>query len=158
MKLTKSGESDITATNVTVDSTTRISSATFDITGAAVGAWTVSVDNPDSGYGAGSLTDGFTVIDHIPLASGTQAEYNSLAFPSDRHLVRDSAGTWYALFETGNDIYMTRSSDGVTWDAPTKIVGVSGGLIAASKSDGAMSVDIYRSGTAANDKIHLVWG
>jgi len=46
VKLVKSGESDLVATNVTVVSSAKIT-CTFDLTGAAVGAWAVVVTNVD---------------------------------------------------------------------------------------------------------------
>ena len=67
------------------------------------------------------------------------------------------AGTWYALFIGGTTIYMTRSTDGTTWDTPTGIFAYSGGLINTSTYAQSMSVDIFRSGSPSTDKIHLVW-
>ena len=66
VKLTKSGQSDIAGTSVTVVSGTKIT-CTFDLTGKAAGTWTVVVTNPDAQ--SGSLTDGFTVLDPTPLWS-----------------------------------------------------------------------------------------
>jgi len=58
VKLTKSGQSDINATNVTVVSPSQIT-CDFDLTGAATGQWNVVVRNPDSQ--TGQLDNGFTV-------------------------------------------------------------------------------------------------
>ena len=58
VKLTKSGQADISATNVTVVSATQIT-CTLPISGAAAGAWNVVVTNPDTQ--SASLTNGFTV-------------------------------------------------------------------------------------------------
>ena len=61
VKLTKSGQSDIVATNVQVDSPTKIQ-CTFDLTGKATGAWDVKVYNPH-GATPGTLSGGFTVTE-----------------------------------------------------------------------------------------------
>ncbi len=50
VKLTRSGEADIVATNVSVVSATQIT-CDFDLTGVALGQWTVVVTNPDSQFG-----------------------------------------------------------------------------------------------------------
>ncbi len=57
-KLAKAGETDITATSVTVVSSTQIT-CSFDLTGAAAGTWDVTVTNSDTQ--SGTLTNGFTV-------------------------------------------------------------------------------------------------
>lgn len=59
VKLTKTGQSDITATDVNVTSETRIT-CKFDLTGKAAGKWNVVVRNSDGS--SGSLNEGFTVI------------------------------------------------------------------------------------------------
>jgi uncharacterized repeat protein (TIGR01451 family) len=58
VKLTKSGQSDINGTGVTVVNTNTIT-CNFDLTGAAAGQWNVVVTNPDAQ--SGTLTNGFTV-------------------------------------------------------------------------------------------------
>lgn len=58
VKLTKSGQSNIDATGVTVVDATRIT-CDFDLTGAAIGQWNVVVTNPDSQ--TDQLDNGFTV-------------------------------------------------------------------------------------------------
>jgi len=58
VKLTRSGQSDINATNVVVVSSSQIT-CDFDLTGAAAGQWNVVVTNPDSQ--SGTLPNGFTV-------------------------------------------------------------------------------------------------
>lgn len=57
-KLTRSGQTDINGSSVAVVSDTQIT-CSFDITGAAVGPWSVVVTNDDDQ--TGTLTDGFTV-------------------------------------------------------------------------------------------------
>ncbi|MFQ5965289.1 MAG: RHS repeat-associated core domain-containing protein, partial [Candidatus Scalinduaceae bacterium] len=58
VKLTKVGQSDIVATNVTVVSTTQIT-CTFNLAGAAIGKWNVVVTN--SGGKSAILPNGFNV-------------------------------------------------------------------------------------------------
>jgi len=58
VKLTRAGEPEIVATNVSVASSTQIT-CTLDLTGAAVGPWNVMVTNP--GNQSATLTDRFTV-------------------------------------------------------------------------------------------------
>jgi len=60
VKLTKSGQSDIVATNVVVVSSTKIT-CTFDLTGKATGQWNVVVTNPNGE--SATLTNGFTIND-----------------------------------------------------------------------------------------------
>lgn len=65
--LTKSGQSDITATNVVVGSATSIT-ADIDLTGKATGLWTVVVTNPDNSYS--SFVSGFSVYNRDPIFMG----------------------------------------------------------------------------------------
>jgi hypothetical protein len=58
VKLAKSGQPDINATNVTVVSASKIT-CDFDLNGVATGGWNVVVTNPDAQTGA--LPNGFTV-------------------------------------------------------------------------------------------------
>lgn len=58
VKFTKSGQSDINATDVVVVSNTQIT-ANINLTGAQQGSWSVVVTNTDTSYS--SLTDGFLV-------------------------------------------------------------------------------------------------
>lgn len=58
VELTQSGQTPITATNVTVVSETQII-CHFDLTGATIGPWSVVVANPDAQ--GGTLINGFTV-------------------------------------------------------------------------------------------------
>ncbi|MFC1980219.1 beta strand repeat-containing protein [Chloroflexota bacterium] len=60
VKLTKSGQPDINGTSVMVVSSTQIT-ATFDLTGAATGAWSVVV-TVTGAESTGILSDGFIVI------------------------------------------------------------------------------------------------
>jgi PKD repeat protein len=58
VKLTKTGQTDIAATSVTVASATQIT-CTFDLTGKIAGQWNVVVTNPDGQ--TATLTNGFTI-------------------------------------------------------------------------------------------------
>ena len=58
VKLTRTGETDISGTTVSVVSPTQIT-CTFDLTGKVVGAWNVVVTNPDNQ--SGTLANGFTI-------------------------------------------------------------------------------------------------
>lgn len=58
VSLIKAGQPNLTAGNVNVISATQVT-GTFDLTGAAAGAWDVSVRNPDGQ--TGTLPGGFTV-------------------------------------------------------------------------------------------------
>ena len=58
VKLTKTGQTDIAATGVTVVSANQIN-CTIDLTGKATGQWNVVVTNPDAQ--SGTLANGFTV-------------------------------------------------------------------------------------------------
>jgi hypothetical protein len=66
VRLTKSGESPISASLPDVQSSTRVS-CTFNLGKAVPGRWTVRVTNPDGRYG--ELQDGFTVkaVIYVPL-------------------------------------------------------------------------------------------
>lgn len=80
IKLSKSGQTGIIATNAVVVSATRIT-CTFDLTGAAGGAWDVIVTNPDgrSGTLPGAFTVSFpapTVISIAPKTGANNAAVN----------------------------------------------------------------------------------
>jgi hypothetical protein len=63
VKLTRTGQADINATGVTVESAGEIE-CTFNLTGAAAGQWNVVVTNSDTQ--SGTLTNGFTVNNPAP--------------------------------------------------------------------------------------------
>lgn len=67
VKLTKSGQSDITCTGVTFSSATSLTGGSCNISGAAPGQWNVVVTNTDTGIG--TLTNGFTVSAPAPTVS-----------------------------------------------------------------------------------------
>ncbi|MFA6363624.1 MAG: hypothetical protein WCX19_09065, partial [Methanoregula sp.] len=62
-KLTKTGQPDIAATDVTVIDSTKIT-CMFNLAGATVGQWNVNVTNPDGQ--TGTLTNGFTITSITP--------------------------------------------------------------------------------------------
>jgi hypothetical protein len=64
--LTKSGQTDISATGVTVVSATQIT-CTFDLTGKTIGFWDIVVTNPDAQ--TGSLSSGFEIRNPAPTIS-----------------------------------------------------------------------------------------
>ncbi|MBN3032615.1 MAG: hypothetical protein JW873_00785 [Candidatus Saganbacteria bacterium] len=66
LKLSRSGEHDITAGNVTVVSSGQLTGE-FDLTGARPGYWTVTVTNPDGR--SGSLPDAFRVLGPAPVVT-----------------------------------------------------------------------------------------
>ncbi|MBU1671813.1 MAG: IPT/TIG domain-containing protein [Actinobacteria bacterium] len=96
VRLRKSGQADIGATDVNVASGTKIT-CTLDLTGAATGSWDVSVTNPD-GRGA-TLPGGFTV-EAVPVPA--KPSITSISPTSGR------AGTIVTI--TGRDFAKTRGS------------------------------------------------
>jgi parallel beta-helix repeat protein len=66
VRFTREGQTDITATEVTVVSPTQIT-CTLDLIEAETGSWNVVVVNPDGG--TGTLTDGFNVLTAQTLTS-----------------------------------------------------------------------------------------
>ena len=121
-----------------------------------MGYWDVVVTNPDTQ--TVTSTNAFTVHSPNQVATGTNANYADLASPNERHLVRDSNGNWYAVFFSNDStkIYITKSTDGSTWDSPTTLVGT-GGIITTTAPYRDVSVDIYRTGNITNDRIHIAW-
>ncbi|MHB8895612.1 MAG: S8 family serine peptidase [Candidatus Geothermincolia bacterium] len=67
VKLTRAGESDIAATGVSVQSTRKISCA-VNLTGKAIGQWSVVVTNDDAR--SGTLINGFSVKYPAPTVAG----------------------------------------------------------------------------------------
>lgn len=63
VKLTRSGEPDITATNVQLAGETL--TCQVNLTGAGAGAWSVTATNPEPNPGSSTLADAFTVIGAI---------------------------------------------------------------------------------------------
>jgi hypothetical protein len=69
VKLTKSGQSDLNATSVTVASASKIT-CDFNLASAAAGQWNVVVTNPDAQ--SGTLSNGFTVMAPTPTPTPTK--------------------------------------------------------------------------------------
>ncbi|MBN3033716.1 MAG: putative Ig domain-containing protein [Candidatus Saganbacteria bacterium] len=67
VKLTRAGQSDITATGVNAVSANKIT-CSFNLSGAQLGAWNVVATNPDGQ--SGTLTNGFTVTAQAPIITG----------------------------------------------------------------------------------------
>lgn len=109
VKLTRSGQPDIDATNVMVVSDSQIT-CDFDLTGAAVGQWNVVVTNPDAQ--SGQLDNGFTIT--APPAP-------------DVSISKSVAGSGSSGFEPGDYITFTLAiaNEG---DAPATDVTVSDDL------------------------------
>ncbi|RJP43086.1 type II secretion system protein, partial [Candidatus Parcubacteria bacterium] len=59
VKLTKTGQSDVTGSGFTVSNATTINGGSFNLNGAATGTWNVRVINTDNT--SGTLSNGFTV-------------------------------------------------------------------------------------------------
>lgn len=121
VKLTRDGESDIVAENVSVESATKITCA-FDLTARAAGAWNVVVTNPDSQ--SGTLQGGFTVVAvPAPPPSVTSITPNS-GINSGVVTISNLAG---ASFRSGATVKLTRS--GQTDIAGSNVVVVSANSI-----------------------------
>lgn len=117
--LNRSGSADITGTSVSVISPTQIT-CTFDLKGAAAGAWNISVTNPD-GRGASQLNY-FTVNSPTPtITSSTPATgYRGATVP-----ITLLQGTYFqpgatVVYSNGSTV-MTISD--VTVVSPTAITG-----------------------------------
>ena len=72
VKLTKSGQTDISCIGFTVASPVSITGGSCPITGAAIGDWDVVVTNTDTG--TGSLANGFTIT--APWACGDEITFS----------------------------------------------------------------------------------
>jgi PGF-pre-PGF domain-containing protein len=118
--LAKTGQLNITATNVTVASATKIA-CNLDLTGKTIGAWDVTVINPDGQHG--SLIGGFTVTNSTPsptVTGITPATGQNTTSVSITNL----AGTG---FLSGATVNLTKTGEpnivasGVTVVSPTRI-------------------------------------
>jgi len=114
VKLTKTGQTDIIATGVTIVSSTQIT-CTLPITGAATGAWNVVVTNPDAQ--SGTLANGFTV--KYPAPTVTAITPNT-GVNNASASVTNLAGTG---FVTGATVKLTKS--GLTDISATSVTVVS---------------------------------
>ena len=117
VKLTKSGNSDIVATVVTITSTQI--TCTFNLAGAAPGAWNVVVTNSD--LQSGTLVNGFTVNSPIPVLSTRNPTTGTRGWPVT---ITSITGTG---FQPGATVLIRRSgysdvvATGVNVASPTSI-------------------------------------
>ncbi len=103
VRLTRTGESDIDGTSVTVVNDTTIT-CNFDLTGATAGAWNVVVTNPDEQ--SDTLTDGFTVT-ALPAPSISSITPNT-GVNTGTVSITDLSG---ANFRTGATVKLTRTGE-----------------------------------------------
>jgi hypothetical protein len=154
--LTKASETDILGTATLLSSSSTISTTTFDLTSKTSGLWNLVILNPDDQSVTGSNL--FAIHPPVTVTSGSNAYYNDIHYPNQKHLVRDSAGNWYYVYGDGSDLYMTKCASGsTTWDSPTKLTGTGGIITTWTPVWNDVSVDIYRTGNVSNDRVHLVW-
>lgn len=100
VKLTQAGQADITATNVTVVSTSQIT-CTFSLAGAAEGNWDVVVTNPDEQSAV--LTDGFNVSPEgstVFLSEGFESSF-----------VNGAPAGWSKSFQSGTLDWIRNGGD-----------------------------------------------
>lgn len=122
VKLTRMGEPDIVAGSVVVVSAIQIT-CTLDLSGAAIGAWSVVVTNPDTQ--TASLPDGFTVTP--PPAPAPGSILPAAAITGTMVSITDLAGS---DFVTGAEVKLTRTGE---TDIPaTSVVVVSPAQITCS--------------------------
>lgn len=107
VKLTRSGQPDIFATNVIVVTSTKIT-CIFNLLNVAIGSWNVVVTNPDNK--SDSLADGFTVIRNYSLTTRVVDGQGNIFPPSGTYLEKTrvrleaSPGTGFYLERwTGTD-------------------------------------------------------
>lgn len=101
VKLTRSGQSDITATGVDVVSDRKITCSFSIPVGAAWGAWNIVVTNPDGQ--SNTLTNGFTITLPPPTISGITPNQGGRGTTV---AITDLAGTG---FESGTIVKLTKS-------------------------------------------------
>ena len=104
LMLTRTGEPDIMAANVSVNSAISLT-GDFDLTGAAVGAWNVVVVNPANQIGR--LLDGFTVTAFNvatftpgPSLNIARMDANPITLPDGRVVVFGGHGTGFIALDT----------------------------------------------------------
>ena len=118
VKLTLSGQPDITATNVTVVNSGKIT-CTFDLTGAVLGVWSVTVTNTDGK--SGTLPSAFRITALAPVVTAiTPNKGDNTGTVNITNLAGNyfRAGAAVKLSKSGeNDII----ADNVTVESDTKI-------------------------------------
>jgi len=148
VSLRKSGQEDIVAFNAVVESPDRIS-CDFNLNGALVGSWDVSVENPDGGKD--TLSAAFRVLpgpwsEELRL---TEDENGSTASKSRaRSVATDSEGKVHVVWHDDRDgnweIYY-KMRDGVSWTEDRRLTSEP-----ATSESPAIAVD-------AEDNLHVVW-
>jgi hypothetical protein len=127
VKLTKSGQTDITASNVIVESSTKIT-CTFDLTNKVIGNWDVVVTNAD-GQNATPLANGFEIkpstsaptITSIFPASGSNSDADLLE-------ITDLKGTGFVNGQSFGTVKLTKTGEtditasNITIVSSTKII------------------------------------
>ena len=139
VKLSMSGQSDIIADNVSVESATQIT-CRFDLTGKATGLWDVVVKNPDDQYG--TLSQGFKIEEPSLKVIGQVMNYPNPFNPPIQStsikytLSKDAYITLYLYNTNGERIWQYSASPGsqggqagqneVLWNGITAFRGVVG--------------------------------
>ena len=118
VKITKLGQTDITASSVTVVSANKIT-CTLPISGIAAGAWNVTVTNPDTqSY---TLVNGFTVLAAAPSITSLTPDSG---FNNASVSITNLAGTGFA---SGTTVKLSKSGQtditgsSVTFVGPNKL-------------------------------------
>jgi PKD repeat protein len=124
VNLTKSGELNITASSVYVVDSTNIT-CRFDLTGKKVGAWNVTVVNPDGQED--SLVGGFTVTSATIVSAKTGVYRPGAGF----YLKMDNGSTWIP----STDVYLA-------WDNAAGDLPIAGDW----NNDGRSETGVYRPG------------
>ena len=123
VNLTRSGQANVTATNVTVVSPTKLS-CTINLNGTLPGSWDVTATNPAGG--SSTLAGGFTVTAPAPTVSGITP---SSGYNTGLITISNLAGTG---FQSGATVKITNVSAGLQLAATNVTVNPSGKSIACT--------------------------
>ncbi len=129
VKLTRSGQTDISATSIDVVSATTIT-ADLNLSGAAAGSWNVVVTNPD--MSTGQLTDGFTVTEDLSYLFLPMLLKNFPVIPSTPVLNAidnaDGNGSYTVSWSASDnaDTYTLQEDDNAAFTSPTDVYSGSG--------------------------------
>jgi hypothetical protein len=142
------GEDDVQATNVTVESTSRIT-CDFSLTGVEPGSWSVYIRNVNGD--STSIADGFTVWksrwdDDLRLTyDGAES---STSQPNARCIAVDGSGhlhvVWHDDRDGNKEIYY-KMFDGNSWSADLRLTNAGD-----HSAYPAIAID-------GNDNVHIVW-
>ena len=143
VRLERTGQADITATNVSGNMLGNSISGNMNLTGAAPGKWNVVVINPDGQFD--ELTEGFTVIDAASVVRDA-AVVNLVASPDPAQHGRPVAFQ-YTVTNLGNvaegGLAVTLTSDGKPLGRPQAVP-----MLAPGQNHvGGMRLDIPRNAT-----------